>query len=185
MKGIAFLGALAFALSLGHAPILAEPAALNLTVTVKTGVLFGSLTTDGGAVFKNVPIAQAPMGNLRWREPLPSQSWSGVRDASSYGPVGIQAGNLNTRRSEDCLQLNVWTPKWPMHSHVQVKVWIHGGGNFAGSGVESLFNGDNLTKWPKFEAKTRPYLDFMDTGPLPNKDCSARPVTCTWKIRNA
>ena len=65
------------------------------------------------AVFKNIPFAQPPVGELRWREPLPAKAWSGVRDATAFGPMCNQNDNKQLPHSEDCLQLNVWTPKWP------------------------------------------------------------------------
>jgi len=98
------------------------------------------------AVFKNIPFAQPPVGNLRWGEPLPAKSWTGVRDATAFGPMCHQSGNQQLPHAEDCLQLNIWTPKWPMRSPVPVMVWFHGGGNTAGSGVEALFNGETLAR---------------------------------------
>jgi para-nitrobenzyl esterase len=89
-------------------------------VSVGTGQLRGGLTPDGVAVFKNIPFAQPPVGDLRWREPLPAKSWTGVRDATAFGPMCNQSGNKQLPHSEDCLQLNVWTPKWPMGPPVPV-----------------------------------------------------------------
>ena len=82
-------------------------------VSISTGQLRGSLTADGVVVFKNIPFAQPPVGDLRWREPLPAKAWTGVRDATAFGPMCNQNGNKQLPHSEDCLQLNVWTPKWP------------------------------------------------------------------------
>ena len=118
----------------------------NPVVAISTGQLRGSLTAEGVAVFKNIPFAQPPVGELRWREPLPPKAWTGVRDATAFGPMCNQNDNKQLPHSEDCLQLNVWAPKWPRTSRFPVMVWVHGGGNTAGSGVEALFNGEVLAR---------------------------------------
>ena len=124
----------------------ANSAGANPIVAVGTGQLRGSITPDGVAVFKNIPFAQPPVGDLRWREPIPAKSWTGVRDTTAFGPMCHQNDNKHVPHSEDCLQLNVWTSEKFMKSSLPVMIWFHGGGNFAGSGVEPLFDGETLAR---------------------------------------
>jgi para-nitrobenzyl esterase len=77
-------------------------------VAVSGGKIRGSLASDDGAVFKGIPSAQPPTGELRWREPMPVKTWEGVRDATAFGAPCMQ-GSGNS--SEDCLYLNIWTPE--------------------------------------------------------------------------
>jgi para-nitrobenzyl esterase len=112
-------------------------------VSVAGGQVRGALLEQGGAVFKGIPFAQPPVGELRWQEPMLVKPWTGIRDATAFGPVCAQASNPFVRNAaevskEDCLYLNVWTPDWPTRGQKPVMVWIPGGGNFAGGS-----NGDN------------------------------------------
>ena len=86
---------------------------MEARVTTEQGDLSGS--NDGGVYrFYGIPYAAPPIGDLRWRPPAAPGKWSGVREATTFGPIAIQtvgAGfNLRqTEQSEDCLTLNVWT----------------------------------------------------------------------------
>jgi para-nitrobenzyl esterase len=106
----------------------------------------GSLPGPGGAVFMGIPFAQPPIGNLRWREPMPVKPWSGVRGALSYGSPCVQIGRQSPSGSEDCLYLNVWTPEWPVRSRLPVMLWIFGGANAVGSASNPGFDGANLAR---------------------------------------
>src|SRR4051794_33985987 len=86
---------------------------------VKTdkGKVEGALTTDGKVVaFKGIPFAAPPVGDLRWKPPMPAAKWSGVRAAKDFGSHCIQSDSYKDMvfhdpgPSEDCLTLNVWTP---------------------------------------------------------------------------
>ncbi len=146
MKLIALMSVFTCAMWWGQVPLSASSTLSGPTVSLRSGKIRGALTPDGEAVFEGIPFAQPPTGDLRWREPLPPKSWSGVRNATEFGAPCVQGGALGEKSSEDCLYLNVWTPKRPMKSAAAVIVWIHGGGNFAGSGAESIFNGENLAR---------------------------------------
>jgi para-nitrobenzyl esterase len=116
------------------------------TATVTGGRIRGIQLEHGGAAFKGIPFAQPPAGDLRWRPPLPVKPWSGARDAIAFGAPCAQntGGRMLESSQEDCLFLNVWTPEWPAKSRLPVMVWIHGGGNYAGTASSANFDGQNL-----------------------------------------
>ena len=111
--------------------------------------------SDGVRVFKGIPFARPPLGDLRWRAPLPPTPWSGVRDAVEFGPCAVQSvipgdigeliGIATHGTSEDCLYLNVWTPGLDAAKR-PVLVWIHGGGNTVGAGSQPRINGEHLAR---------------------------------------
>jgi para-nitrobenzyl esterase len=122
----------------------------TLTVTTTAGQLRGIARTGGGAQFLGIPYAEPPVGDLRWREPVPAKPWRGVRDAVRYGQPCAQPvlGDWNKIDAqfggEDCLYLNVVTPQWPPQQLLPVMFWIHGGANIGGSGGGSLYNDGTL-----------------------------------------
>ncbi len=101
--------------------------------------------------FKGLPYAAPPVGDLRWREPQPVSPWQGVRKAATYGNACIQEPGLSLRNggdpgtlNEDCLYLNVWTPKPDPSIGLPVMVWIHGGAYIFGAGGLPLYDGAPL-----------------------------------------
>jgi para-nitrobenzyl esterase len=119
-------------------------------VAMRDGQVQGVMLEKGGAVFKGIPYAQPPVGELRWREPMPAKPWSGVRDASEFGAPCAQTAvfpfGLADISKEDCLYLNVWTNEWPSRSPKPVMVWIPGGGNFGGAASQSVYDGEGLAR---------------------------------------
>jgi para-nitrobenzyl esterase len=115
-------------------------------VEVSNGKLQG-VEEHGMLAFKNIPYAAPPVGELRWRPPQPAQNWQGVRDASRFGQACLQpmVEGLNPELipgSEDCLKLNVYTPKSGKNlpiKNLPVMVWIHGGALLTGSATEPYY----------------------------------------------
>jgi para-nitrobenzyl esterase len=127
--------------------VAADPA----PVRIDSGQLAGALN-DGVVSFRGVPYAAAPVGDLRWRAPAPVQPWSGVRSATKVGPLCMQKINPRDNgvgpppASEDCLNLDVYTPADRGAGRLPVMFWIHGGGYVNGSGTAALYDGTNLAK---------------------------------------
>ncbi|XP_049775007.1 esterase FE4-like [Schistocerca cancellata] len=99
--------------------------------------------------FLGIPYAAPPVGPLRFQPPKPAQTWKGVKDALKFGSRCVQLDLLNNEDvgSEDCLYLNVYTPKLPEGTRfdlLPVMFWIHGGGFTAGDGSDSLYGPDLL-----------------------------------------
>ena len=109
------------------ADVVAQPL---LKTHVETGDVEGIL--DGQlAVYKAIPYAAPPVGDLRWREPQPAKPWEGVLKAENYGPLPPQPtrpGRTADMMSEDCLYLGIATPAKSASDRLPVMVWIHGGG---------------------------------------------------------
>ncbi len=153
-----FLGA-AVLMALGAAAAIRPAAAQGeLEVRIDTGRLAGAAAkTPGVRVFKGIPFAAPPVGDLRWREPQPPAKWEGVRKADAFSAACVQF--LGRSRppwteefmaqeaaSEDCLCLNVWTGAKSAGERRPVLVFFHGGAYQEGSGAVAIYDGESFAK---------------------------------------
>ena len=114
-------------------------------VQVEDGLVEGT-TNYGLIVFKGIPFAAPPVGDLRWKAPQPIAEWDTVLQADKYGPDPIQAWGSPEGKSEDCLYLNVWTPAKLTKDRFPVLVWIYGGGFNGGATSVPTYNGEHLAR---------------------------------------
>jgi para-nitrobenzyl esterase len=121
-------------------------------VKVEQGLLQGTFE-DGLAVYKGIPFAAPPVGDLRWRPPQPAAKWDGVRRADAFAPQCVQrgfgpppSGEKPPTMSEDCLYLNIWTPARRASDHLPVLVWIYGGGFNGGATSIPTYSGEKLAQ---------------------------------------
>jgi para-nitrobenzyl esterase len=104
-------------------------------VTTRFGAVGAREDAEQTWVWKAIPFARPPVGDLRWRAPREPQPWTGVRNPASFSTACTQYSSVLPGiifGTEDCLYLNVWRPKG-LDTGLPVYVWIHGGGNSIGS----------------------------------------------------
>jgi para-nitrobenzyl esterase len=119
-----------------------------LTVATANGPVEG-IVESGITVFRGIPYAVPPVGELRWREPQPAPQWEARLPARDFGPSCIQPAGAMTEtnaggagpQSEDCLTINVWTPGANPAAKRPVMVWIYGGAFIIGASRVPFYNG--------------------------------------------
>ncbi|MFD1170198.1 carboxylesterase/lipase family protein [Oceanobacillus caeni] len=133
-------------------------------------------------VWKGIPYAKAPVGSLRFQPPEAPESWDGVLDATQFGPVAPQPdseimnnlGNDAESSSEDCLNLNIWSPSINKDKLRPVMVWIHGGAFMNGSGSSGLYDGTSFASSGDVVVVTINYrlgiLGFLHLGELAGEE---------------
>ena len=130
-------------------------AAIQDPVHIQTGLISGAAGNDPAArVYKGIPYAAPPVGDLRWKKPQAPAAWQGTKQATEFSRACMQApypqGSIYYRppepMSEDCLYLNIWTAAKSAKERRPVMVWIHGGGFTRGSGSVATYDGENLAR---------------------------------------
>lgn len=128
-------------------------------VKITGGTISGTVNKEGDIhIFKGIPFAAAPVGNLRWKAPQPPKLWAGVKDCTVFGASPVQAVPLpfsmwtkeflipDEPINEDCLYLNIWTGAKVPKEKKPVIVWIYGGGFSSGGAGAPIYDGEAMAK---------------------------------------
>ncbi len=140
----------AFILAVMLVTVVGVTTAKDLVQTANGTVEGQGAQPSGVRIFRGIPFAQPPIGDLRWREPQPVKNWKGVRQAKDFGPRCMQAriyDDMIFRSNgvnEDCLYLNVWTPAKSNRERLPVLVYFYGGGFVSGDGSEPRYDGESM-----------------------------------------
>ena len=125
---------------------------------VSGGQIKGYTADAGIQVFKGIPFAAPPLGELRWRAPQPVDAWQGIKDCTTWAPSPIQAEPRpfmfwsqeflipKEPISEDCLYLNVWSSAKEETEKRPVLVYIYGGGFRSGGSGCPIYDGEEMAK---------------------------------------
>lgn len=139
----------------GAALATQAPTTITDPVRVELGLVSGSAGRNPDVrVYRGIPFAAPPLGDLRWKPPQPAATWPGIRQATQFGNACMQPpfptnglyGSAPPPVSEDCLNLNVWTPAKSPADRLPVMVWIHGGSFVHGAGSAIGYDGENLAR---------------------------------------
>ena len=148
-----------------------KPFALLFCFSLVTVISFGQITSDGSlptvktangilqgtqlsgiAMFRGIPFAQPPVGELRWKEPQPVKNWEGTLRADHFSARPMQLPVYSDMKfrspgvSEDCLYLNIWTPAKNGNEQLPVLVFFYGGGMKAGDASEYRYDGQSMAR---------------------------------------
>lgn len=137
---------------------------VRMGVNTRYGMIEG-IKCEGYTLYKGIPYAKPPIGDLRWKAPEKPDKWDGIYEATSFSdkcpqeevspdtPWGgffykefYDREEYNVPMSEDCLYLNIWTPDNREGKKLPVAFWIHGGGFGGGYSCEVEFDGEEYCR---------------------------------------
>jgi len=128
------------------------PKADGIPTAMVTGGQVEGTVADGLSIFKGIPFAAPPVGELRWKAPQPVAPWMDAKKTIAFGNSCMQDMNMarsmgdTSEISEDCLYLNVWSPAARASDRLPVLVWIYGGGFTGGMTSVPMYNGEHLAQ---------------------------------------
>ena len=135
--------------------LLATFSAIAEPIKLDSGLVEGEVVSadSGVRVYRGIPFAAPPVGDLRWKSPQPVEKWDGVRTSTQFSaacPQGSALAQMMGEKmptlSEDCLYLNVWTAARDTSAKLPVMVWIHGGGLTLGWGHQRGYDGTHFAE---------------------------------------
>ncbi|MDF1561550.1 MAG: carboxylesterase family protein [Deltaproteobacteria bacterium] len=168
---------------------------LEADLTIDSGPIHG--VEDGDLViFRGVPYAEAPVGALRFRKPVPVSPWTSPRDATAFGPPCVQRDHTGAMvGDEDCLTVNIWAPR-AAGAPRPVMVFIHGGAFLQGSANLPVYDGASIARTGEVVVVTLQYrlgaLGFFVDDALLTEESGAgnqgirdQQLALDWVQRNA
>ena len=149
----------------------------------------------------SVPYAQAPIGNLRFKNPVPVKTWKDTLDGTEWPYRCVQMGDnkIDDYSSEDCLYLNIFVPYEVYHKSVMQKkdsfrapiyIWVHGGSNINGAGID--YDSSTLAAMSDIIVVTINYrlgpfgfFTILDTEAKGNQGFLDQSLAFKWVFENA
>jgi para-nitrobenzyl esterase len=123
-------------------------------VKTDAGYVSGTIIGEPGkevSIFRGIPYAAPPVGDLRWKPPQPAAPWEGIRECTQFSAISPQIDipgmSSGLPLNEDCLYLNVVTPARQPDEKLPVMVWMHGGGYSMGCGNDRIWNNYRLPQY--------------------------------------
>ncbi|HSZ40223.1 MAG TPA: carboxylesterase/lipase family protein [Trebonia sp.] len=162
-------------------------------IRTASGLVRGTVSGDGVLAVRGIPYAAPPAGERRFQPPVPPASWTGVRDATAFGPTALKADYPPPFDAllpevgipgDDCLNLNVWTPG--TDGGAPVLVWLHGGAFANGSGSAPCYDGTAFARdgavlvTLNYRLGADGFAYFGDPGTVPNLGLLDQVMALRW-----